>query len=98
MPVTPADEAGVLFIFEQKVDYGTKQTLPNRRRSDASSLNEASEKSLKLPVCPSVLHYRWITRFRRKLMRTLLITLTALGAVAVALPAVSAKRGLFHVI
>jgi hypothetical protein len=31
-------------------------------------------------------------------MRRFLITLTALGAVAVALPAVSAKRGLFHVI
>jgi hypothetical protein len=61
MPDTPANEAGVLFIFEQKVAYGTKQTLRSGRRSDASSLNEASEKSLKLRVCPSVLHYRWIT-------------------------------------
>jgi hypothetical protein len=62
MPDAPANEAGVLFIFEgglQEVRF-TKRTLRGGRRSDASSLNEASEKSLELRVFPSVLHYRWI--------------------------------------
>ncbi|MFZ1198086.1 MAG: hypothetical protein WAN49_21965, partial [Pseudolabrys sp.] len=52
MPDARANEAGVLFIFEQKVAYGTKQTLRSGRRSDASSLNEASEKS-RLTACAS---------------------------------------------
>jgi hypothetical protein len=62
MPDTPANEAGV-FLFSrgglQEVRF-TERTLRGGRRSDASSLNEASEKSLELRVCPSVLDYRWI--------------------------------------
>jgi hypothetical protein len=46
MPDAPANEAGVLFIFEgglQEVRF-RKRTLRGGRQSDASNLNEASEK------------------------------------------------------
>jgi hypothetical protein len=57
MPDAPANEAGVLLFSIRKSIMAQSRHCA----AVADSLNEASEKSLKLRVCPSVLHYRWIT-------------------------------------